>query len=144
MKDTKLEGVLYYLLEKVNKMGRRYAQKVFDEQGWDITKDQWLVLKVIADNERISQVALAATLFKDTAAINRILNLMEGKNLIKRLTNPTDKRQVELVLTGRGQTLYKRLLPKVVEMRRKGVEGMTAEEIDQLSTLLNKMIRNLT
>ncbi|MEQ9593049.1 MAG: MarR family transcriptional regulator [Cyclobacteriaceae bacterium] len=144
MKDTRLEGVLYYLLEKANKMGRRYAQRVFDEEGLDITKDQWLVLKVIADNERTSQVALATTLFKDTAAINRILNLMEGKNLIKRLTNTTDKRQVELVLTGKGQNLYKRLLPKVVEIRRKGVEGMTAEEIDQLSNLLNKMIRNLT
>ena len=143
MKDEKLEGVLYYQIEKVNKLGRRYAQRIFEEQGWDITKDQWLVLKKIADQKRISQVALAASLFKDTAAINRILNLMEEKRLVVRESNPSDKRQVELLLTNKGQAMYLKMLPKVKEIRQKGIEGLSTKDVDQLKSLLNRMIQNL-
>lgn len=143
MKDEKLEGILYYLIEKVNKVSRRYAQKIFDEQGWDITKDQWLVLKKVADNHRISQVELARALFKDTAAINRIINLMVDKKLLKRESRPDDKRQVELVLTGKGQKMFEVMLPKVVEIRKRGVEGLSDKEAEQLKMSLNKMILNL-
>ena len=143
MKDEKLEGILYYLIEKVNKVSRRYAQRVFDEQGWDITKDQWLVLKKIADNNRISQVELAKTLFKDTAAINRIINLMVDKKLVKRESRPDDKRQVELLLTSKGQKMFETMLPKVEEIRKKGVEGFSTKEAEQLKLSLSKMIQNL-
>lgn len=143
MKDEKLEGILYYLLEKVNKVSRRYAQKVFDEQGWDITKDQWLVLKKIADNHRISQVELARALFKDTAAINRIINLMVDKKLVKRESRSDDKRQVELLLTSKGQKMFEVMLPTVVEIRKKGVEGLSTKEAEQLKMSLSKMIQNL-
>lgn len=143
MKDEKLEGILYYLIEKVNKVSRRYAQRVFDEQGWDITKDQWLVLKKIADNNRISQVELAKTLFKDTAAINRIINLMVDKKLVKRESRPDDKRQVELLLTSKGQKMFETMLPMVEEIRKKGVEGFSTKEAEQLKLSLSKMIQNL-
>ncbi|MFZ1807048.1 MAG: MarR family transcriptional regulator [Cyclobacteriaceae bacterium] len=143
MNDEKLEGILYYLIEKVNKVSRRYAQRIFDEQGWDITKDQWLVLKKIADNNRISQVELARTLFKDTAAINRIINLMVDKKLVKRESRPDDKRQVELLLTSKGQKMFEAMLPTVVEIRKKGVEGLSTKEAEQLKASLNKMIQNL-
>jgi DNA-binding MarR family transcriptional regulator len=143
MKDEKLEGILYYLLEKVNKVSRRYSQKVFDEKGWDITKDQWLVLKKIADTDRISQVELARDLFKDTAAITRIINLMVDKKLVKREFRPDDKRQVELLLTSKGQKMYEVMLPTVVEIRKKGVEGLNTKEAEQLKSLLNRMIQNL-
>lgn len=143
MKDEKLEGVIYYLIEKVGKVSRRYAQSAFDAEGWNITKDQWLVLKKIADQKRISQVALAKALFKDTAAINRILNLMEEKKLIRREENTADRRQVELMLTVKGQQMFDKMLPKVVAIRRKGVEGFSTAEIEQLRGLLSRMIENL-
>ncbi|MEP2670878.1 MAG: MarR family transcriptional regulator [Cyclobacteriaceae bacterium] len=143
MKDEKLEGILYYLIEKVNKVSRRYAQRVFDEQGWDITKDQWLVLKKIADNNRISQVELAKALFKDTAAINRIINLMVDKKLVRRESRPDDKRQVELLLTSKGQKMFEVMLPTVEEIRKKGVEGLSSREVEQLKLSLSKMIQNL-
>lgn len=143
MKDQKLEGVIYYLIEKVNKVSRRYAQSVFDEQGWDITKDQWLVLKKVADNQRISQVELARSLFKDTAAINRIINLMVDKKLLKRESHAEDRRQVELQLTSKGQKMFETMLPKVEEIRMKGVEGLSGKEVEQLKSSLNKMIQNL-
>lgn len=143
MQDGKLESVLYYLIEKVNKVGRRYAQKQFDAEGWDITKDQWLVLKKVADNKRISQVALAEALFKDTAAINRILNLMVDKKLIKRETHPNDKRQVELVLTAKGDQMYAKMLPKVVAIRKQGIKGMSIKDIETLKSLLSKMLANM-
>lgn len=143
MEDEKLEGVIYYLIEKAGKVGRRYAQQAFDQEGWDITKDQWLVLKKIADEKKISQVTLAKALFKDTAAINRILNLMEEKKLVKRETNAADKRQIELSLTTKGQQMFDKMLPKVVAIRKKGMEGFNTKEVSQLKALLSKMIQNL-
>jgi len=68
---------------------------------------------------------------------------MVDKKLVKRESRPDDKRQVELLLTSKGQKMYEAMLPTVVEIRKKGVEGLSTKEAEQLKMLLSKMIQNL-
>jgi DNA-binding MarR family transcriptional regulator len=141
-KDQKLEEVLYYLIEKTNKVIRRYSQVRFSEAGIDITVDQWLVLKKIGDSERITQIELANALFKDRASITRILDLLLDKRLVKK-EEGADKRAYELALTPNGQKFMQQALVVVKSARKKGIETMSETEKEQLRTSLQKIITNL-
>lgn len=141
-KDQKLEDVLYYLLEKTNKVIRRYSQVRFSEAGLEITVDQWLVLKKISDSERITQIELANAIFKDRASITRILDLLLEKKLVRKDAG-SDRRAYELTLTAAGEKFMEQALLIVKSIRRKGIESMSEKEQEQLRTSLEKIIRNL-
>jgi DNA-binding MarR family transcriptional regulator len=142
-KDEKLESVLYYLIEKANKVVRRYSQEDFNNAAIDLTIDQWLMVKKIGDNERISQVELAVALFKDTASITRTLDILLKKKLVRKET-ADDRRAFELILTDAGTKLVNKALVRVRAIRKQGVNGMTEKEIDQFRTSLQKVITNLS
>ena len=141
--EEKLEDVLYYLIDKTNKVARKYSQDAFVKAGFDVTVDQWLVLKKIADTEQINQVELAASLFKDTASITRILQLLAKKKLVSKEFKESDRRNLLLSLTSKGEQFYKQLLPLVRAMRIQGVHDFNEVEREQIKRLLIRMIRNL-
>jgi DNA-binding MarR family transcriptional regulator len=142
-KDLKLEDVLYYLIDKANKVARQHSQEKLIEAGYDITIDQWVLMKKINDSERITQVALAEALFKDTASIARTLRLLLDKKLVRRESDE-DKRANQLTLTDSGQKLIEKALPLVKGLRKKGVEGMSESEIEGVRKGLLKIIQNLS
>lgn len=141
-RDQKLEDILYYLIEKANKVVRRYSQVRFIEAGLEITVDQWLVLKKISDSERITQIVLAHAIFKDRASITRILDLLLDKKLVKKESG-LDKRSYELTLTAAGQKFVDQALIIVKNVRKKGIESMSEKEQLQLKVSLQKIINNL-
>lgn len=141
-KDQKLEDVLYYLIEKTNKVIRRYSQVRFGEAGIELTVDQWLVLKKISDSERITQIELANAIFKDRASITRILEILLEKKLVKKESG-ADKRAYELSLTTTGQRFMEQALSIVKTVRKKGIETMSEKEQEQLRASLQKIINNL-
>jgi DNA-binding MarR family transcriptional regulator len=141
-KEQKLEDVLYYLIEKTNKVIRRYSQVRFSEAGIEITVDQWLVLKKISDSERINQIELANALFKDRASITRILDLLLTKRLVRK-EEGADKRAYELALTSNGQKFMEQALVIVKNVRKKGIEMMSEREQEQLRSSLQKIINSL-
>lgn len=141
-KNQKLEDVLYYLIEKTNKVIRRYSQVRFSEAGIEITVDQWLVLKKISDSERITQIELANAIFKDRASITRILDLLLKKKLVSKEPG-ADKRAYELALTEAGEKFMEQALMIVKSIRKKGIEAMSDKEQEQLRKSLQKIINNL-
>ena len=141
-KDQKLEDVLYYLIEKTNKVIRRYSQERFVKAGLNITVDQWLVMKKIHDSERITQIELANALFKDRASITRILDLLLEKKLVRK-EEAADKRAYELRLTAAGEKFLEQAFAIVKGSRAKGTGSLSESEIQQLRSGLQKIIKNL-
>jgi DNA-binding MarR family transcriptional regulator len=141
-KELKLEDVLYYLIEKTNKVVRRYSQIRFGKAGIEITVDQWLVLKKISDSERITQIELANAIFKDRASITRILDLLLDKQLVRK-EEGADKRSYELALTANGQKFMEQAMVIVKQVRKKGMETIGEKEQEQLRNSLQKIIKNL-
>ena len=141
-KDEKLEGILYYLIEKANKTIRRYSQERFYASNIDVTIDQWLVMKKINDSDRISQAELGEALFKDRASITRILDLLLKKKLVRKEVG-ADQRAYELALTEAGKKFVEKALSEVKAMRKKGIEGMAEKEVEQLKQALQKIINNM-
>jgi DNA-binding MarR family transcriptional regulator len=141
-KDQKLDAVLFFIIEKVHKAARRHSQEEFYKAGYDITLDQWLVLKKIYDADKINQNELAEALFKDKASITRILNLLLKKKLVKK-TEDTDKRAFNLSLTPTGKQFYADLLIIVNKLRKQYTESISGAEQAELKKLLSKILDNI-
>lgn len=142
MRDRRLQDVFFYSLEAAIKSYRRFAQARIQESGFDITIDQWLVLKTIQESPAASQQEVAAVVFKDFASITRIIQLLESKQYVRRHTHKSDGRRSSLRLTPAGKTLIRDLEPIIRSNRRRALRGMSASEVERTRKLLTAITTN--
>ena len=141
--DPKLENVIFVQAEKMIRQTRENTKKVFAEHGYDVTVDQWLILKKIEEQNGCSQILLAETTFKDPASIKRILDILQEKGLVDRRIKEENKKEHRVSLTKKGDGLVSRMIPVVHELRKMATEGFTEGERYALLHLLKKMNKNL-
>ena len=127
----------------------RYAHRAFAKAlaaelaPHDILGGQWSVLRVLWEQEGLSQVDLAERMRVEKASLTGVLDAMERRKLIVRTRNSDDRRKLNINLTSYGRSLKAQLLPYGVSINRKATRGLSAAEIDQLRGLLARVIRNL-
>ncbi len=141
--NEQLNNVVNFLLEQTVRQMRGYAQRQLDTLQAGITVDQWVVLKIIDERDKISQVELAQVAHKDTASITRILDLLQKKGLIQRIDDEHDRRKYLISLTGAGKAFVKLHLPFINGIREQIVQGLSKEEIKTLKDILEKIRQNV-
>ncbi len=137
-----LNDVIFYQIEQAIKTYRMYAQKKIKEAGIKITIDQWLVLKSLKENPNLSQAELAEKVFKDSASITRIFDLLVNSGYVERETNTNDRRKFNLNITSLGNQILESTYKIVLENRKKGLEGISKNNIEVMSETLKKITEN--
>jgi len=140
---TKLDEVIYFLMDKALRASRKYSIKVFKEEGLDITLDQWVVLRRIYEEQSQTQIELARATGKDAASITRILDLLHNKDMVRRVPDETDRRKSCLVLTKKGTETINSAYGVVTDLRAQGLEGISNEEMQTAKRVLNKISQNM-
>lgn len=138
----KLDQIIFYSLEKSIKSYRQFAQKNITKKGFDITIDQWLVLKTIENNVGMTQQQIALNVFKDYASITRIIEILVTKNFLERDFHSADRRRFDLSITKLGIETLKRLTPIIESNRKQALKGFAQSEIELLKNSLNKITEN--
>lgn len=138
-----MDEVIYFLMDKAQKASKKLSIKTFKDAGLEITLDQWVVLRRIYEEKSQTQIELARATLKDAASITRILDLLHSKNLVRRVPHETDKRKSSLILTNRGIETINQAYAVVAELRAKGVEGITSEELQIAKRVMNKIAQNM-
>ena len=125
-----------------NSMTERFVQNVFNS-GLDISLDQWMVLGPIWQLESPSQKDLGEICLRDKPTISRIIDSLEDKSLVVRVSDQIDHRNKILVLNSFGRQLFYDVLP-IMEKTREEVRGeIPEEEIETFKNVLTKIIKNL-
>jgi MarR family transcriptional regulator, organic hydroperoxide resistance regulator len=70
-----------------------------------VTGPQRLVLRIVDTFPGLSAGDLARTLHVHPSTLTGILQRLEGRGLLRRLTDPADGRRVQLEITGKGRRL---------------------------------------
>jgi DNA-binding MarR family transcriptional regulator len=104
---------------------------------------QQAALLLWSARQESSPSQLVTLLGTDTAGVSRLLDRLETKGLIRRRKHPDDRRSVVIELTGQGYTLVPRLPPIFGRISMRLLAGFSAEEVQQLTTLLERMLGNL-
>lgn len=137
-----LSSVIFYNIEEAIKTYRMYAQNQLKINDLKITIDQWLVLKCLKENPNATQIELAEKVFKDNASITRIVELLVKANFLQREINQNDRRKMNLKITASGEKILENVYKIVLKNRAKALEGITAEEIESVNSILKKISSN--
>lgn len=138
-----INNIIFYTLEKSIKTYRQFAQKEISAKGFDITIDQWLVLKTIQENSSISQQQLAVKVFKDFASITRMIELLVKRGYLIRNFHKEDRRRFELILSAEGVTIIKLLQPIIQKNREVALKNISKSDIQKLDSILSNIISNI-
>jgi DNA-binding MarR family transcriptional regulator len=132
-----------YLLDRTARRVKQYAQQKFVAGNFNITVDQWLILKNLDNDRYLKQTELAELTGKDTPTLTRIVDLLCKKGLTERVIHKTDRRSFTVHLTEGGKQLLKELSPGVDDIRMKAWEGLSEADYEDLKKILNKIYQNL-
>jgi MarR family transcriptional regulator for hemolysin len=137
-----LEEILFYSLERSIKSYRQFAQQQLTKNGFDVTIDQWLLLKTLHDSPEQTQQQIAQAIFKDFASVTRIIELLVGKEYIIRSPHPTDRRRFQLKLTPTAVKILDVMQPLIENNRRTALKDVNEQQISQFQQVLNLIYNN--
>lgn len=140
----KLNNIIFYNIDKAIRSYRMYAMKQIRKSGYKITIDQWLIIKSILENPKITQQELAKNVFKDNASVTRIIELMVKSNYLSREVDAQDRRKSVLTVTQEGKDIIEKVQNLVLDNRKIALEGISNEEINIMNLALLKIITNCT
>jgi DNA-binding MarR family transcriptional regulator len=127
----------------------RYAYRTFvralavELEAHAVTTGQWSVLRVLWQQEGLSQVELAQRMLVEKASLTSILADMAKRKLIVRTRNAEDRRKINISLTPQGRRLKDKLLPAGGRINKQATRGMSAAELAQFGSLLGRLTSNL-
>ena len=132
-----------FILESTAKKIKLELQRKFNENNFDITVDQWVVLLELHKHGVQNQVELCERSFKDAPTITRIVELLIRKGLIDRASCKNDRRKFNISLSKKGKQHIQKLLPVVVAFRKQGWNHLTDRDVQHLVRITNKININL-
>ena len=133
---------IFYVIERAIKTYRKFSQRNLSDTVTNMTIDQGMVLAFLDQHPDLTQKEIAAMAFRDNASMTRMINLMVQKKYISRSINATNRRQNKLEITKQGHDILDTLAPVIQNNRATALRGISQEELDQLETILNKIIIN--
>jgi DNA-binding MarR family transcriptional regulator len=132
-----------FLLDRTARRVKQYAQHRFNELEFNITVDQWLVLRSLSHHDGVNQKELANEIFKDMPTLTRMIDLLCEKGLTRRTPHPDDRRSFRVNLTAAGKTKVEKLKPMIRKIRLKAWEGLSEQDFDQFKRILDAIYINL-
>ena len=110
---------------------------------YDITPEQWVILKKLLEEDQISQKELSVRVEKDQNTVKSIIDKLEKKSYVVRQENPNDKRAFLLSLTSTGYEISKLLQPLDDDMLLKMLTNLSEDEVKAFRLTLSKIESNL-
>lgn len=105
-----------------------------------LTKPQYAVMRSVAENPGIEQVALMEAAVSTKATLAEMLSRMEARGLVRREQDPADRRRRFVFLTDAGSALLAQCLPVGNAVDDTFLGRLSPEEQAQFSRLVRKMM----
>ena len=118
-------------------------QKKFREEGYNITVEQWQVLINLNNTNYQFHQQLAENTFKEKSTITRLLDGLEKKILIKRVSDAVDRRQKRIRITTRGKSLLNKLKPFAHEVQSRALNDIDLKQMKICQDILLKVYNNV-
>ncbi|NIM91487.1 MAG: MarR family transcriptional regulator [Candidatus Aminicenantes bacterium] len=108
-----------------------------------LTYPQFGALRALNIKENISQKQLAAMLETDTTNVMVVCDSLEKKKLIKRTSNPSDRRENLLVMTEKGKARFKKAMYSMEAYTGKIVGQLSKKELSVVIPILEKLYQSI-
>lgn len=106
----------------------------------DLSPEQYNVLRILRGQNGVPTTvsSIQDRMLNKMSNASRLVEKLKVKDLVRREECPSDRRQVDVLITSKGLDLLQQLEKKVEDCNRKFIH-LTDYEIDQLNDLLDKL-----
>ena len=137
-----IDSSIAYLVGRTSRAIIKRLTKKFADAGFDVSYEQWSILIHLYRKDGQTQQELSRIAVKDKAAITRLINVLEKKNMVLRIPDRSDKRSKLVYLTHKSKTFRDDLMALVEEMLQEAEQGVSFEEMAACKATLNKIFVN--
>ena len=135
-----VEESVGYLISRVRAQLAKTVDDVLEPDG--ITHTQGGILLMLWSGRFTTCSQLAREMYIDAAAMTRIVDRLEKRELVHRVPSVADRRVLTLHLTDAGQKLAARLPALYSAARERNFAGLSDEEMGFLKSLLRRVLAN--
>lgn len=135
-----VEESVGYLIGRVRAQLAKALDEALVPQG--ITHAQGSILLMLRSGRFDNASQLAREMYIDAAAMTRMVDRLEKRDLIRRLQSADDRRISRLQLTSAGTQLAEQLPTIFVATRERNFVGLSVEETGFLKSLLRRILAN--
>lgn len=130
----------------VNILNSRIKKCFFDrlqENGINITPEQYLVLDILWEKQSLSQQNIADIIQKDKNSVTKIIDSLEKKNLVQRIVDKNDRRINKIELTEEAVALEKITTEVAINFMNDVVKGIDSKDLDNFVNVMRQLKNNL-
>ncbi|MGL4862045.1 MarR family winged helix-turn-helix transcriptional regulator [Cetobacterium sp.] len=125
-------------------VARKIHQKLsLKFRDYDITPEQWVVLKELSNEDKISQNEISLRVGKDKNNIKALIDKLEKKEYVIRQQDTNDKRAFLIILTDKAYLLIEELKDIDKAFNEEISQNLNQSDLEQLKLLLDKFKKNL-
>ena len=107
--------------------------------GYDVTPSQYGVLSCLWGRTHATPKQIAETLCLETSTISGVLDRMQKKDLIDRVTNKEDRREVQVIITEKGKALEGPISRIIDDVNAEVLKDFKQEEILSIKKALREI-----
>ena len=137
-KDLILERFLPYRLAILSHSVSRSIASIY-ERRFSVSIPEWRVIAIVGRFPDLSAVEVAERTVMDKVAVSRAVTKLIKVGVIDRKFADADRRRSILNLSAKGREVHDEIAPLALEMEADLLEDLTAEEIDVLDRVIDKL-----
>lgn len=141
MASARPAAPLLRLLAGSFKLSRARLQRELEQHGVHAGQDY--LLEVLWEEDGLSVGEIAERLRIEVPTVVRTAQRMQAAGIVRRESDPADRRRSRIVLTARGRELEPVVRGALRHVSRAATKGLTAAEREQLLDLLTRVRGNL-
>ena len=108
-----------------------------------LSAQQWRVLRALQEEVELDATEIADRCTLLMPSLSRILQNLEGRDLIQRATSTEDQRRSLVSITAKGQALFDKIAPLSEERYRTITEKFGYGKLELLYDLLDELIEKI-
>ncbi len=118
-----LEKQILMFLNIVNNSVKQCMAEKFQKAGFNLTPEQFLVMDTLWDEGVLTQQQIADITMRDKNSIVKLIDGLESRKLVRRVSNPKDRRQNLIEVT----PYSRKIKDKVTELSWEAVADITGD-----------------
>lgn len=138
-----LDSAIGFVVGRTCHFMRKAFRQTFATAGHTVTPEEWVLLNRLWVRDGQRHAELTESTVRDRTTVTRLLDGMVEKGLVRRETDPDDRRGVLIWLTPAGAALRGQLIPVAIGLLARATEGISQKELDNCIDTLRKFQTNL-
>ena len=107
-----------------------------------LSSGQWKIILALSIEDGFSQKDLAERIFVDSTTLVPIIDSMEKKGLVERRTDPKDRRNNRIFLSGKSKSLVDPIIESIFRIRKIVYKNIPEQDLEFARNILKKITEN--